>query len=372
LAFGKLDFSNSCASDSSSQDGLESAAVLAQRPRANDVTIKKSTIYDLAEKAGTSASTVSAILNGTWENRRISSKTAQRVLVLAQTLRYTVNRQASGLRRSRSGLIGMIIPMHDNRFFSAMSQTFERLARERHLYPIVVSTLRDRRLEVETVRTLISYQIEYLVITGATDPDTLSTVCAQHGVAHVNVDLPGKFAPSVISDNHWGALQLTRRLIECSSAQASPERDRIYFLGGIASDNSTRRRIEGFQDAVRASFGLVEAAQIDACGYEADSAESAVRALYGRLGGLPRGLFINSTIALEGVVRFLKTLAPGEIAQCAIGSYDWDPFAAFLSFPLLMVKQDIPRLMSEAFSIIDSGVFPEGKVIEVKPELLQA
>jgi len=52
---------------------------------------------------------------------------------LAAANRYTVNRQASGLRKSRSGLIGMIIPMHDNRFFSELSQVFERLARERRM-----------------------------------------------------------------------------------------------------------------------------------------------------------------------------------------------------------------------------------------------
>ena len=41
--------------------------------------------------------------------------------------------------------------MHDNRFFSSMSQTFERLARERQLHPIVASTLRDPQLEVGQV-----------------------------------------------------------------------------------------------------------------------------------------------------------------------------------------------------------------------------
>ena len=45
----------------------------------------------------------------------------------------------------------MIIPLHDNRFFSSMAQVFERLARERKWYPIVVSTLRQPALELETV-----------------------------------------------------------------------------------------------------------------------------------------------------------------------------------------------------------------------------
>ena len=161
---------------------------------------KKATIYDLAELAQVSASTVSAVLSGNWRQRRIAESTALKVQRLASAHKYNANRQASGLRTSRSGLIGMIVPLHDNRFFSEMAQVFERLARERHWYPLVVSTLRSPALELETVNTLISYRVEHLVITGATDPDSISRACHTHGVAHVNVDLPGTTAASVISD----------------------------------------------------------------------------------------------------------------------------------------------------------------------------
>jgi LacI family transcriptional regulator, fructose operon transcriptional repressor len=117
---------------------------------------RKSTIYDLARLADVSATTVSSVLSGNWRERRIAQETAQRVMALAAEHAFSVNRQASGLRTSRSGLIGMIIPLHDNRFFSGMAQTFEKLARERHLYPIVVSTLRDAALELQTVRSPIA------------------------------------------------------------------------------------------------------------------------------------------------------------------------------------------------------------------------
>jgi len=79
---------------------------------------RKSTIYDLARLADVSATTVSSVLSGNWRERRIAEDTAQRVIALAAEHRFSVNRQASGLRTSRSGLIGMIIPLHDNRFFS--------------------------------------------------------------------------------------------------------------------------------------------------------------------------------------------------------------------------------------------------------------
>jgi LacI family fructose operon transcriptional repressor len=331
---------------------------------------RKSTIYDLAKLAEVSASTVSAVLSGNWRERRIADDTAQRILALAAQHTFSVNRQASGLRTNRSGLIGMIIPLHDNRFFSGMAQVFEQLARQRHLYPIVVSTLRDSALELETERTLISYRVESLVVAGATDPDAISDVCRSHGVAHVNVDLPGSKASSVISDNFWGAQQLTQALIERSKATRAARRNKPFFLGGLASDYATRRRIEGFSDVVQARLGTLDPAQIDACGYEPDLAEAATAALHERLGGLPRALFVNSTIALEGVVRFLKTLPHEELRTCTFGCYDWDPFASMLSFPLLMVRQDIDGLLGQAFASLEAGPASAPRTIEIRPQLV--
>jgi LacI family fructose operon transcriptional repressor len=330
----------------------------------------KSTIYDLARLADVSATTVSAVLSGNWRARRIGEETAKRVLALASEHSFSINRQASGLRTSRSGLIGIIIPLHDNRFFSGMAQTFEKLARQRHLYPIVVSTLRDAQLELETVRTLISYRVECLIVAGATDPDAISDVCRSHGVAHVNVDLPGTKTTSVISDNFWGAQQLTDALIAKSKPLRSAARNRPYFVGGLATDHATQRRIEGFSAAVRTKLGELRPDQVDACGYEPDLAEAHVAALYERLGGLPRALFVNSTIALEGVVRFLKTLPPGELEACTFGCYDWDPFAGMLAFPLMMVRQNVDGLMEQAFEVLDAGEPLKPRVIEIRPILV--
>jgi LacI family transcriptional regulator, fructose operon transcriptional repressor len=341
-----------------------------RRVNVSKASIRKSTIYDLASLAQTSASTVSAILNGTWQQRRISEDTAHRVRALAEAHKYNVNRQARGLRRSRSGLIGMIIPTHEDRFFGTMSQVFDRMARERKLQPIVVSTLRDPGLEVSTVKTLISYQIDHLVVTGATDPDGVSRICRHHNVMHVNVDLPGSAAPSVISDNYWGAAQLTSTLITRSTAQASKARDRLHFLGGVSGDHAIQRRIQGFSDTVKAAFGKVDADQIHTCGYEVSAAQAEVGRLHSKLGGLPRGLFLASSLSLEGAIRFLKTLPIEELQRCAFGSYDWDPFASYLRFPVHMVRQDVDGLLSEAFKVIDRGDAAHEQRIEVKPHLV--
>src|SRR5256885_5290779 len=67
-------------------------------------------------------------------------------------------------------------------------------------------------------------------------PDAISAECRKAGVRHVNVDLPGKKAPSVTSDNRWGAAELTRLLLARSRPPAGAPQDAVCFLGGVRKE----------------------------------------------------------------------------------------------------------------------------------------
>jgi LacI family transcriptional regulator, fructose operon transcriptional repressor len=328
------------------------------------------TIYDLAEESGSSATTVAAVLNGTWRQRRVAEKTVLKIQMLATKLGYRANLQARGLRTSKSRMIGMIIPLHDNRYFSSLAEHFEAEARERELCPVVVSTLRDPDEEKRTVATLISHNIDQLFITGATKPDILGEMCSKAGIAHINVDLPGAQCKSVISDNYWGATQLTRHLAKSlPSSSISKEAD-IYFIGGIAGDYNTKQRVKAFRDVIKdIGFKTPTLDHIDTCGYGAEKAEAATAQLFKRLDRPPAALFVNSTIAFEGVFRFLKTRPDSEITSMAIGCYDWDPFLSHLHFSVAMVRQDAKAMIKKAFELLDSGEYVESGIVEVLPEL---
>lgn len=305
------------------------------------------TIYDIAARAGTSPSTVSSVLNGSWEKRRISASRAQAIQQIADDLGFVPNQQARGLRRERSGMIGMILPMHDNRFFSSISQTFEAEARARGLFPIISSTLRDPRLELEAVRQLLAHRAEAIFITGATEPDPLADLCARARVACVNLDLPGHRARSVISDNYAGARDLT---LDCIRSHGAPQT--ALFVGGRAEDHNTRERLRGFDDVV-AGAGL-RAFEPLAVGYSADLAEAVIDEHLARRGNLPDVLIVNSTIAFEGVVRILRTLPKELLRQTQIGVFDWDPFAALLRLPMRMARQQGDLLVRRAFDLFDA------------------
>jgi len=137
---------------------------------------RKATIYDIARLSGASPSTVSAALGESWRKRRISEATVEAIRTIAAAQGYSANMQARGLRKARSGLVGMVIPLHDNRFFSSMSQSFEAFARDRGLVPVIASSMREPEEERRIVETLISYAVDYLFIAGATDPDAVTAM----------------------------------------------------------------------------------------------------------------------------------------------------------------------------------------------------
>ncbi|PHQ85671.1 MAG: LacI family transcriptional regulator [Thalassobium sp.] len=308
---------------------------------------KRTTIYDLAKLAEASPSAVSSVLNGTWEKRRISKKLAARVMKIADEQGYAVNVQASLLRRERSNIVGMIVPKYDNRYFGKIAEQFEVMARAKGFFPVVTCTQRDPELEFEAAKELISYQAECLISTGATDPDRISAFCSASGVQSINLDLPGNDAPSVISDNYTAARDLTKLILDRCEKElgwCGP----LRFVGGRLTDHNTAARLKGFLSAQKERSISVPDTHIMATGY---SAEKAAHALASFRPDGPTGLFVNSTISLEGMVAWHSKLANGA-DQIRYGCFDWDPFGSFLPGNVGMVEQDVSSMLSKAFELI--------------------
>ncbi|MDP3862343.1 MAG: hypothetical protein Q8Q63_12245, partial [Phaeovulum sp.] len=59
---------------------------------------------------------------------------------------------------------------------------------------------------------------------------------------------------------------------------------------------------------------------------------------------------------------------PAAFAQSVIGCYDYDPFGAFLQFPVYMVWQDSHALVQRAFALLDQGA--KTPVLEMIPPVL--
>lgn len=329
---------------------------------------RKTTIYDIATAADASASTVSLVLNGTWARYRIKEDTAHRITEAARRLGYNVNLTARGLRLSRSGLAGMILPHYRNRFFADLAEAFEAEARRRELCPIVVSTQRDETVEAHVTRTLLAQRVEFLFIAGVPRPDPLDRLCSAAGVPCVNMDLPGPGAPSVVSDNRGGARHLTDIMVD-KVARRGGSLDDFLFLGGVAGEYATDNRVAGFTEALRAHGVDPGPGFLALCGYPPASARDALAAYVERRGRLPAGLFVNSIAAFEGAIEFASSMPVAALNQCVASCFDWDPFAACLPFDVTMLRQDVETMMQHAFEALTPSS-QEARALVMVPAIL--
>ncbi len=75
------------------------------------------TLSDIAKRVGVSAAAVSIALNK-GETNRVSAKTRQRILKVAEELSYSPNELAKALAEKRTRLVGLVVPMRDPIFFN--------------------------------------------------------------------------------------------------------------------------------------------------------------------------------------------------------------------------------------------------------------
>lgn len=91
---------------------------------------------------------------------------------------------------------------------------------------------------------------------------------------------------------------------------------------------------------------------IQTCGYAAEKAEDTLARLDGEQ---LKGLFVNSTITLEGVARWLLQNEPDFIQQVRYGCFDWDPFAAQMPNNVGMMQQDVNHMLEGVFGLLEQS-----------------
>lgn len=102
------------------------------------------TIKDVAERAGVGVGTVSRVLNG---GKSVNKQTNQRVLDAIEELKFVPNQMASRLRKDKSGLIALLVPIVDHPFFARLAYFVEDEA-DKYGYSILLVSS-QKRMEKE-------------------------------------------------------------------------------------------------------------------------------------------------------------------------------------------------------------------------------
>ena len=87
---------------------------------------------------------------------------------------------------------------------------------------------------------------------------------------------------------------------------------------------------------------------------------------------MPAGIFVNSTISLEGVTNWFVRKNSQDLDKMALGCFDWDPFAAMIGKNTAMVRQDVPAMMELLFDQLKTPSLDPTKMYKIKPKIIKS
>lgn len=304
---------------------------------------RATTSYDVAKAAGVSQSAVSRAFSPT---ASISDKKRKHILSVAREMGYQPNaiaRSMSSARsdtRQKSGIVGVIVTRIQDPFFANTIAYFSSLLQAKgwHMLLFTVDGPNDAD---DALNSLLQFKIDGVIILSAILSDHMANICEASGtpVMLYNRTSSSSGISSVQIDNHAGGQTAAEVLLEAGH-------NKIAFVGGFESDETTGERERGFTDHLsNAGLSLFLREYGD---YTFISGLEVARRIFSKREH-PDAIFCASDVMALGVLhaaRFEFGLdIPNDISL--IG-FDDIPSAAWPGHQLTSIRQPIRRMIREA------------------------
>lgn len=301
---------------------------------------KKTTIHDIAKELGVTASTVSRALQ---DHPRISDSTKKSVVKMAEKLNYQPNSIAAALRKGKSNIIGVIIPMADRDFFASVIRGIEEVVNKAE-YRVIISQSNDSpEQEQSNIKALLESQVDGILASYAKDTTDFAHYrkIVKRGVPLILFDrlhetLESLEVGSVVIDDYLGAYKATEHLIEQGCT-------RIAHFSGSQSVSIYKERRRGYEEALKRHGLPVDESLI----VESDLKLDAGRRLGKEVlswSQLPDAIFSASDYGAVGAMEILKEhdiQIPEDIAMVGFSN---ESFTSFVEPALTSVDQHSKKM----------------------------
>ena len=227
------------------------------------MTLKKTTIKDIARIAAVSNAAVSLAING---RPGVSDNTRQRILSIARDLDYQPDFVAKSMVTRRSYIIGLLLDDIANPFCPELAKGIEVKAMASGYNLLVCNTNHDLGTEKKCIDMLRSRGADGIIITTASAdaPNVLPLINANFPfVCIVRRPLAPRFAGQVdyvVIDNYTGGYEAARHLWRLGH-------DRIAVLTGPLNISTVSQRIEGIRAALAENGARLDPGLLVECAF---------------------------------------------------------------------------------------------------------
>ena len=200
------------------------------------------TIYQVAERAGVSLSTVSRVLNG---KASVNKVLKERVEKAVKELNYRPNSVARSLANNRTDSVGVLVPELNAPFFGDLMQAVESTLRAADKHVIISVGRNCLETEKDAIEFLISRNCDALIMhaEALSDEYLLELNQSKLPVALVNRQVEGLPDACTSLDNEKGGYLATRHLLELGHKD-------IAYISGPTDKCDASLRLEGHRRAL--------------------------------------------------------------------------------------------------------------------------
>lgn len=327
------------------------------------------TIHDIAKILGIDSSTVSRALNN---SSRVAQKTKDKIQEKARELGYQKNHLATNLRKSKTSILGVVVPRISRHFFSSAISGIEETAYRLGYTVIICQSLEQLEKEKNILDTLLANRVEGVLIS-----ISMETQNYDHFENLKNRNIPFVFFDrhcnipnnsNVLIDDYQAGFDATEHLIlngkKCIAHFSGPQNLEIY-----------KNRFLGYKAALKKhNIDFIEELVLSSSLMEKDGIENTKKVL--ALSLKVDGIFSANDVAAIGAIKFLKTKNINIPMDIAIVGFSNEPISSVIEPPLTTINQsgfEIGKTSAELLisQITNKSLEFRNKTIIIKPNLIQ-
>lgn len=318
------------------------------KPRTGAAAVRRPRIQDVAQLAGVSLGSVSAVLNG---KSAVSDGTRARVQSAIVKLDYQPNLYASNLARRRTQVLGVVVSDLRIPFFAEAAYALEQEA-ARYSYRVqLAATNFSPEQQRAAVQQLLAARIAGIAMLTSEQDREASSLIAASGIPSVFLDT-GETVPHATNievDSRGGMYAAVEHLIGLG------HRDLLFVRNSRRESNepllSHAARNEGFAAALRSRrLPALNVKVVDIPGPAPEAGEEAIAVAFAIAPAPFTAVICVTDLVAMGVYRGLQARKLRIPTDVSVIGFDNSYFCRFLSPPLTTV--DISR---EALSSMTIG-----------------
>jgi DNA-binding LacI/PurR family transcriptional regulator len=312
-----------------------------------------SNIYDVANAAKVSISTVSRVINNP---ELVSANTRKRVQEVMETLNFIPNSLARSLTSKSTQTIGVVVADITNPYYAELLRSIQDAGNDIGYSIISCNSHEDMARERRIISTLLEKQVDMIILVGGRGTGTDFTthvldLAKQIPVILCNEYLKGENIYSVVCDKSEGTQLAVRHLVSLGHK-------RIAFINGGAVYKPSADKMKGYKKALKEAGLAIQVEYIQYGDYHLESGSDCVEKLLA-LEEPPTAIITSNDLMALGAIKAIQALGKRVPEDISIIGFDDIYLNNYITPALTSVRQKLDELGKKSVALIP--LIMEGK-----------